>query len=107
MRALLAVCVVALIAAIPAGAWQASNYFNGAMAAGQTVTSGLDASREYNKIWRPAPANVGLSYTTSSWVFNSNANPFVDNRNAFYAQARCDNVSGSYLNPVTCQSTLP
>lgn len=99
------VSLIMLVA--PAYAYQVHNYWTDPVLAGHTIETNVSASREYNKVWRPSGISFGLSYSTSSWVFNSVANPFVDNRSAFNARARCSNNSGSYASPVTCQTTIP
>lgn len=101
------VILTAFVVVPCAAAWQSVNYWTQPLFAGQSVEDQTQASRQYNKVWRTAGLSFGLSYSTSSWVFNTWSNPFVDNRTAFYAKAACLNNSGSEADPVTCQSTYP
>lgn len=65
------------------------------------------ASREWNKFWRPVGYSFGLKYTAFSYIFDTWSNPFVDNRNAFNAQAYCLNNTGSLVSSITCMTTYP
>lgn len=107
MASALAAVLALIVGVAPAFAYQVHNYWTDPVLAGHTIETNVSASREYNKVWRPSGISFGLSYSTSSWVFNSVANPFVDNRSAFNARARCSNNSGTYASPVTCQTTIP
>ena len=54
----------------------------------EDLTSG-QASRQWNKVYRPVGIHFCLQYLSGSCVFNTFSNPFVDNRTAFYDYAGC------------------
>lgn len=72
----------------------------------EDLTSG-QASRQWNKVYRPVGIHFCLQYLSGSCVFNTFSNPFVDNRTAFYDYAGCwdDDTVDSY--PTTCITTHP
>ena len=66
-----------------------------------------EASREWNKVYRPIGIHFCLQYLSTSCVYNTFSNPFVDNRSIFYDYAGCwnDDTVSSY--PTTCITTRP
>jgi hypothetical protein len=97
-----------LVMAVPASAWYSIKYHDGGgLQSGEVAYTVGEASREWNKVWRPAAYRFGLAYSGYAWVYDTWSNPFVDNRSAFYAQAQCLNASFDWVQPVTCMTTHP
>lgn len=105
--ALLLTLVFAVAFVPSAAAYNTTKYVaNETFVANEYAYTAGYASREWNKFWRPAGYSFGLKYTGFSYIFDTWSNPFVDNRNAFNAQAYCLDNS-SLVNSVTCMSTYP
>lgn len=98
---------VVLLGASTALAWQSVKYWNAPLRAGHKAQTLGYASRQWNKVWRPIAYNFGLGYSGYRYVYDAWNNPFVDNRNAVYAQAACLNASASLADPVACLTTRP
>ena len=104
----LAAVVAGLVTAASAYAYVQVKYFDNAnlCAHCEALTSG-QASRQWNKVYRPIGIHFCLQYLAVSCVFNTFNNPFIDNRTAFNDYAGCwdDDTIGS--NPTTCITTHP
>jgi hypothetical protein len=84
------------------------------MANGQTAATAPSASRDWNRVYRPAGNTFDLAYLNGDGSFqspvhsNGASNPFVDpTGTAFLARAWCRNSAGVTVNTVTCQTTKP
>jgi hypothetical protein len=80
----------------------------------QSASNATSASRDYNRVYRPAGFFFDLAYLNSDGsnqsAVHSNAanNPYFDpTGSAFLARAWCRNNSGTTVSPVTCQTTKP
>jgi hypothetical protein len=101
------VSVLAGVFVASAHAWSSLKYFEGTLCSGCFGYTPGEASREWNKVWRPGGSYFGLSSSGFTEVHETWQNPFVDNRNATYAWAYCDNDSVNVAYPVTCLTTTP
>ena len=109
-RAYAALAVLALGFAFVAraSAYVQTKYLNSAsLCAHCEEFAGYDASRVWNKVYRPIGIHFCLQYLTTSCVYNTWDNPFTDNRSIFNGNPGCwdDDTVASY--PTTCISTLP
>jgi hypothetical protein len=84
------------------------------MANNQTASNATTASRDWNRVYRPAGNLFDLAYLNADGSYqsavHSNAanNPFVDpTGTAFLARAWCRNSAGWAVANVTCQTTKP
>ena len=84
------------------------NYHNAPLGAfGQAETTG-SAVRQYNKVWRPAGNLFYLGYYDHAVWDNTWTNPFESpSSDGISTIAYCANGTGSYVSPVTCQTTRP
>ena len=107
LAALLA-AVAALVLAASAYAYVQVKYFDNAnlCAHCEALTSGA-ASRQWNKVYRPIGIHFCLQYLSTSCVFNTFTNPFIDNRTAFNDYAGCWDDDTIASNPTTCITTHP
>ena len=99
---------IAMILAAAAYAYVQDKYYNsGDLCAHCETFAGYDASRQWNKVYRPIGIHFCLQYLGTSCVYNTWDNPFIDNRTAFNDNAGCwdDDTVGSY--PTTCITTFP
>jgi hypothetical protein len=112
-----ALVLVALLMPI-AAAWAATivsyTAVGQTMVNGQTASNATAASRDWNRVYRPAGKVFDVAYLNSDGSLqsdiHSNAanNPFVDpTGSAFMARAWCRNSSGGTVTSVTCQTTKP
>jgi hypothetical protein len=79
------------------------------MVNGQTASNAASASRDRNRVYRPA-GNLFEGNGSFQSAVHSNAgnNPFVEETgSAFLARAWCRNSSGGTVTSVTCQTTTP
>lgn len=104
----LSAVVAALVAAVSAYAYVQVTYFNNTnlCAHCEALTSG-QASRQWNKVYRPIGIHFCLQYLAVSCVFNTFNNPFIDNRTAFNDYAGCWDDDTIASNPTTCITTHP
>lgn len=106
--ALVGATAVALGVAGATRAWFSTKYLDSqSLCAHCEVYAGYTASREWNKVWRPTPRHFCLEYIPGSCVYDTWSNPFVDNRNAFNADAGCWNDDPNSSYPTTCMTTVP
>ncbi len=104
----LGAALVALVLAASAYAYVQVKYVDTAsLCAHCEKFTGGEASRQWNKVYRPIGIHFCLQYLSTSCVFNTFSNPFIDNRTAFYDYAGCwnDDTVSSY--PTTCITTHP
>lgn len=105
---MLFVVVLAALAMAAAAFAYSTNYVDNAyFGVGDTDWTSDQASRQYNKVWRPLYYEFCLTYGSTGCVTDALNNPFTDTRTAFYDYAGCWNTSGYDVSPVTCQTTHP
>jgi hypothetical protein len=102
-----AAVAAALVFVAAASAYIQDKYFNSNLCAHCEAPAGYDASRQWNKVYRPIGIHFCLQYLGGSCVYNTWDNPFVDNRSTFFGDPGCwdDDTVASY--PTTCISTYP
>jgi hypothetical protein len=102
-----AVVAAALVFVAAASAYLQDKYYNSNLCAHCEAIAGYDASRQWNKVYRPIGIHFCLQYLSVSCVYNTWDNPFIDNRSIFNGDPGCwdDDTVASY--PTTCISTYP
>lgn len=101
---------VALVVARGANAWYSTKYVDSESVPSEyTMITCCQASREWNKIWRPTPIYFcsHMPPDVQSYICSLWDNPIVDNRNAFNSWAHCMNYDSVTSYPTTCQTTHP